>query len=84
MSWKDAAVSSRIQGFPNLMRDGIDGLLFPVGDYRALSECLKKLLADEPMRRCLACSARSFAEKFDWTDVARQTANVYKAMLNKS
>jgi 1,4-alpha-glucan branching enzyme len=81
MSRKTAVATSDIKGFPSLMRNEVDGLLFPVGDYHALSGCLKRLLGDAALRAKLSDSARLFAEKFDWDKSARQTAQIYKAML---
>ncbi len=81
MSQKTAVATSNIKGFPSLMRNEVDGLLFPVGDYHALSGCLKRLLGDTALRAKLSDSARLFAEKFDWDKSARQTAQIYKAML---
>ncbi len=81
MSWKAAAVTSDIQGFPSLMQDGVDGLLFPVGDYTAVSGCLKKLLTDESLRMRLSVAARAFAEQFDWTTVAQQTLRIYQSTV---
>jgi mannosylfructose-phosphate synthase len=81
MSFGDAAISSRIDGFPKLMCDGIDGLLFQVGDYHALSICIKRLLYDNLLRRRLSASARSFAERFGWENVAKRTVDLYKEIL---
>ena len=81
MSFGDAAISSWIDGFPKLMCDGIDGLLFQVGNYNALSVCIKRLLDDNSLRRRLSASARSFAERFGWENVAKRTVNLYKEIL---
>ena len=81
MSFGDAAISSRIDYFPKLMCDGIDGLLFQVGDYHALSICIKRLLNDNLLRRRLSASARSFAERFGWESVAKRTVDLYKEIL---
>jgi glycosyltransferase involved in cell wall biosynthesis len=40
-------VASDIAGIAEGVRDGVDGLLFPVGDAQALAACLKRLM-DEP------------------------------------
>jgi glycosyltransferase involved in cell wall biosynthesis len=81
MSYGDVPVSSAIDGFPSLLRDHIDGLLFPVGDFHLLSKCLDELLVSHSLREKLSVSARNFAEKFDWTSVAESTKNVYQKLL---
>jgi glycosyltransferase involved in cell wall biosynthesis len=84
MSWETAAVSSDIEGFPGLMKSGVDGLLFPVDDHLALSGCLKTLLTNTALRGQLEHSARQFAEQFDWNEVAQKTLNIYNAVTGAS
>lgn len=81
MSFGDAAICSKIEGFPSLMTDKVDGLLFLVGDYFALSEHLNLLINNVVLRENLSASARRFAEKFDWRSVANDTLQVYKRLL---
>lgn len=81
MSFGAAVVSSRIYGFPRLMRDGVDGLLFPVGDYYALSDCIKRLLSDTSSRMRISTSAKLFAKRFDWKNVAKDTNNLYESLF---
>jgi len=83
MSFGDAAICTKIEGIPSLMHDGIDGLLFPVGDHVALSEHLNLLMNNVAMRRNLSASAGSFAEKFDWRSVANDTLRVYYRLLRE-
>lgn len=46
-------------GNPELLRDGCNGLLFPVGDAHALADRLVMLLSDEALARDLGGSARN-------------------------
>ena len=39
-------VASRVGALPEMIRDGIDGLLFPTGDETALRDILQSLLDD--------------------------------------
>ncbi|MCW4009502.1 MAG: glycosyltransferase family 4 protein [Candidatus Bathyarchaeota archaeon] len=78
MAYGDAVVSTRIQVFPSLMRDRVDGLLFEVADYRKLSKHLITLLTDKSLLKRLSFSARSFAERFDWETVAKKTLRYYQ------
>jgi glycogen(starch) synthase len=80
MSFGNAVVSSRIDGIPGLMRNNVDGLLFPVGNSALLSKQLELLLSDAPLRMRLSASAKRFAEKFDWKAVAEETENVYRSL----
>jgi glycosyltransferase involved in cell wall biosynthesis len=44
-------VASRVGGNPELVRDGIDGTLFPAGDAAALAACLEMYLGNDEMCR---------------------------------
>jgi glycosyltransferase involved in cell wall biosynthesis len=39
-----AVVASRIGGIPEMVEDGVNGLLFPMGDVGALAACLERML----------------------------------------
>ncbi len=51
-------VASRISGIPELVEDGVSGLLSPPGDSAALSERLQQLYCDIDLRHRLAENAR--------------------------
>lgn len=50
MAAQVASVVSNGGGNPDLIQDGVDGLVFPVGDAQALSDKLALLLADDALR----------------------------------
>ncbi len=80
MSHGTAVISSKIDGFPMLIRDGIEGMLFPVGDHVELGNCIRTLLKDAPRLLSMSTSARHFAEKFDLKTAAEETENVYRSL----
>ncbi len=78
MSYGVPIINSKIKSLSPL-REGIDGLLFPAGDFRALSVCIKNIETDVSLRTRLSASARTFAEKHSWANIAQQTLSVYEA-----
>lgn len=78
-----ALVCSRIGGFASMMRDRVDGLLFPPGNPSRLADLLEKLIADEGLRRRLGCNAERFASRFTWRNVAVKTKTVYESLVEK-
>jgi glycosyltransferase involved in cell wall biosynthesis len=46
-------VSTRIAGIPELIRDGLDGLLVPASSVEALASALQRLCEDPLLRRSL-------------------------------
>jgi len=51
-------VSTTIAGIPELIRNGIDGLLVPPANAMALANALESVLGDHMLRRSLGASAR--------------------------
>ena len=53
------------------------GLRFRARDSRSLASVMETLLTDDALRDRLVAEAREHVLRFDWADVARQTADVY-------
>jgi glycosyltransferase involved in cell wall biosynthesis len=51
-------VASRVGGNGEIVRDGVDGLLFPSGDVEALRAALVRLRGDPALRAAMGESAR--------------------------
>ncbi|HKG66292.1 MAG TPA: glycosyltransferase family 4 protein, partial [Solirubrobacteraceae bacterium] len=54
------------------------GLRFRPKDSKALGRMAEQILADDALRDRLVAEAREHVLRFDWADVARQTAAVYR------
>jgi glycosyltransferase involved in cell wall biosynthesis len=52
-------VAASLSGIPELVEDGVTGLLFPPGDDAALAERLARVLSDEALARRLGAAAAS-------------------------
>jgi len=61
--------------------DGTVGLRFPAADAEALRTILERVLGDDAARAELVASGREHVLRFDWAEVARQTAGVYEAAV---
>ncbi|MEA3389284.1 glycosyltransferase family 4 protein [Sphingobium sp. CCH11-B1] len=55
-------VTTRVGGIPELITDGVDGLLIDAGDQAALAQRIDALLADEALRTRIAAAGRSRIE----------------------
>ena len=53
------------------------GLRFNSGDPEHLAVMVQRLLTDDPLRERLVAEASEHVLRFDWVDIARQTAGVY-------
>ncbi|WP_331452519.1 glycosyltransferase family 4 protein [Streptomyces sp. SS162] len=60
-----------------IIRDGEDGLLVPVGDADAVAAALLRLIEDEGLRRRMGEAARRNARRFDPPVIARRYADLF-------
>lgn len=72
-------VASRIGGIPELVRDGVDGLLLPPRDEAALGRALEQLAGDAPRRAAMGSAAHARARTaFDAARVAARIAAIIR------
>jgi glycosyltransferase involved in cell wall biosynthesis len=58
MAMEVPCVSTIIAGIPELIRDGLDGLLVPASSAEALAAALERLIDEPPLRRSLGIAGR--------------------------
>lgn len=74
-------VASRAGGIPEVVRDGIDGLLITTADDAALREALRVLTKDEELRRRLGTSAQErIRDRFTVAHSARALLAIYEGV----
>src|SRR5690606_28803143 len=73
-----AVVGTRMSGIPELVEEGVEGLLVEPDDPAALADALQRLLGDEGLRRQLAARARERIER-DF-DSRREAARLHALM----
>jgi glycosyltransferase involved in cell wall biosynthesis len=72
-------VATRVGGLPDVVRDGITGLLVPPADARSLAQAIIRLLKDSALRQKMGQNAKQFSEKeLSWDKVAEKTLKVYQ------
>ncbi len=74
-------VASDIAGYRDVVRNGKDGVLVPVGDAVALGETLLELASDPKRRAEMGAAALESAERFAWPNVAKEIESVYEEAL---
>jgi glycosyltransferase involved in cell wall biosynthesis len=75
------AVATSVGGTPEVVSDGVDGLLVPPGDPDALAKGLARLLQDPELRARIGAAARSRAADFDIRTVVARMEQVYAGLL---
>ncbi len=81
MAYGMAIVATRVGGIPELVDDGVTGLLVEPDDPEALAAALTRLAADPELRRRLASAARERARALDANEVATRLARLYNSLL---
>lgn len=70
-------VASRVGGLAEIVEDGVQGYLFPVGDHLELARRLAQLILDPARREKMGAAARERATQFTWGDAAARTEAIY-------
>jgi glycosyltransferase involved in cell wall biosynthesis len=75
MSLGVPVIGSNTGGIAEIVRDGVDGFLFPPGDHDALAARMMTLLENETLRAQMGASARRrFLEHFESTRAVKEQA----------
>jgi glycosyltransferase involved in cell wall biosynthesis len=67
-------------GIAELLQDGVDSIVLPQPDSKALTHALTRLLQTPSLRATLSVQARTFAEQHAWPDKARAQEAVYRTV----
>lgn len=80
-----AVVATRIGGFPEAIRDGIDGWLYSPGDNEALAGLLARLDGRRDELLAAGQEGRANAERaFGWPLIGRKTKRLYITLLGSA
>lgn len=74
-------VASRVGGIPDLVRDGVNGLLAEPADPDAFAQAIDRVLADPGTAARLEAAARATARAYTWPVLARRVAEVYRQAI---
>ena len=77
-------VATRVGGNPEVVVDGVTGLLVPPSDPDALAEAIVRLLRDPALRRRMGRAGRRRVEEhFNIEETVRRTEEVYTTLLQE-
>ena len=84
MACKVPAIATRVGGVPELVDDGVTGLLYKVGDVEGMAEGALTLLSDKPRLKAMQDEARRTAQKrFCASLVVPQYVRYYEQVLGR-
>jgi glycosyltransferase involved in cell wall biosynthesis len=73
--------ATRAGGIPEVVVDGVTGLLAPVENPRELAAAIVRLLDDPALRACMGDAARARAKDFSVERMTERTVNVYEEVV---
>ena len=77
-------VASNVGGIPDVVVDGVSGILVPEKDPEALANAFKKLASDAGLvRDLLAGAEKRIAEYFSWDKIIERQIQAYSKCLKK-
>ncbi len=62
-----AVIATRVGGIPDLVQDGVNGVLVENGDVRALADAMVELLIDRKRAEALAAGALAASKQLEWS-----------------
>ncbi len=85
MATRLPVIATKTGGNPELVDDGENGLLVPVGDVQALAKAIEELVSDPSV--AVAMGARGYEKvsaRFNWTHTVNEYLGVYDGVLGRS
>lgn len=77
-------VASRVGGVPELVEDGVSGLLVPPGDVDGLARALQRLIDSAELRQRMGAAGRArYLAGFTLEEMTQRTLAVYRAALGQ-
>jgi glycogen synthase len=73
-------VASKTGGIPDVIEDGVNGMLVPPGEPEALARAIDRILADRDLARRLSEGAQQRAKDYDWEVLAERILRVYEGL----
>lgn len=76
-------VASNVGGIPDLVKDGVNGLLVKPGNVKELSQGIKKLLASKEMRQKMGEKGREMSHSFSIEKMLDKLDKLYSSFLSE-
>ena len=83
MACQTPTIATQVGGVPELITNGEDGLLFPIGAVQAMAEAAIALLRDSERHEAMKLAARKTAQdRFCSTRIVPRYVDYYESLLN--
>jgi len=83
MSMRKPVVATHVGGTPEMVTNGVEGLLVEPRNSLQLAKAIMRVFSDSSLRRKLGSNARKRVEKdFTWEAIAEKTLKLYSVLLD--
>jgi glycosyltransferase involved in cell wall biosynthesis len=76
-------VSTSIDGCREILEDGVNGILTPPRDSKALADALLRVIRSQELRETLAKGARETSSRYEIDDCVHNIENLYREMTRR-
>jgi glycosyltransferase involved in cell wall biosynthesis len=76
-------VATRVGGIPDVVEDGVTGVLIAPRDPAALARAVDDLLSDPRRARTMARRGQAASARYDWTRLGAQVLDVYETVTGQ-
>jgi glycosyltransferase involved in cell wall biosynthesis len=70
-------ITANTCGMPDMVQDGVNGLLVPPADAVALENAIARLAESEPLRRELGSAAQEAMKQYEWSSAAQKLEELF-------
>ncbi|MFA6422450.1 MAG: glycosyltransferase family 4 protein [Candidatus Buchananbacteria bacterium] len=78
-----AVIGTKVGGIPDVIEDGVNGLLINSKSSPAISSAIIKLLKNKEFASSLSSNALETVKKFDWKNIISEVDNIYNNYINR-
>ncbi|MDD4319274.1 MAG: glycosyltransferase family 4 protein, partial [Candidatus Peribacteraceae bacterium] len=72
-----AVIGTKVGGIPDIVEDGVTGMLVPPDDAEAARTAIERLLQSSDERSRLATAGKDHAKHYDWDAITERYAQIY-------
>jgi glycosyltransferase involved in cell wall biosynthesis len=76
-------IAAQVGGVTDIVREGINGYSFEIGDITSLVERTRVALHDSAHLRQMGAAARAYAETQSWTQILDALIDLYEALIER-
>lgn len=76
-------VATKVGGVPEIVKDGVNGLLVPQGEPEQMTDALLKLLSNPKIRKEMGTTAAESVKDYSWSKIAERYKKLYSELIKK-